>query len=169
MSNSQWPFVRLFPSHSSSLPFLDSPRSRRPQVLMLPHGLMDCHVTTSQSASFDSSCLTPQLSLSQFLLYPPCLPRSRCPQVSYDTPWTATSPSHGPIIQLFLSHPRLSLSRSLSDPPYPCSPRSLHPQALIIPHGLPRHHITVGATHWPQAFRADDTPMADGSTMYTPW
>jgi len=169
MSNSWWPFIQLFPSYSSSLPFSDSLWSRHPQVLMLPHGLMDCHVTTSQSALFDSSRLTPQLSLSQFLLYPPCSPQSCHPQVSYDTPRTATSPSRGPIIWLFSSHPRLSLSWSLSDPPHPRSPWSLHPQALIIPHGLPCHHVTVGATHWPQAFCADDTPMADGSTTYVSW
>ena len=169
MSNSWWPFVRLFPSHSSSFHFLDSPRSHHPQVLMLPHGLMDCHVITSWSTSFDSSCLTPQLSLLQFLLYPPCLPRSRHSQVSYDIPRTATSPSCSPIVRLFSSHPWLSLSQCLSDPPYPRSPQSLHPQALIIPHGLLRHHVTVGATHWPQPFCTDDTPMADGSTTYAPW
>ena len=169
MSNSRWPFVRLFPSYSSSLPFSDSLRSCCPQVFMLPHGLMDCYITTSWSASFDSSRLTPQLSLSQFLLYPPCSPWSHCPQVSYDTPWTATSPSHSPIIRLFSSHPQLFLSRSLSDPPHPRSPQSLHPQALLIPHGLPHHHVTVGATHWSQAFCADNTLMADGSTMYAPW
>ena len=163
MSNSRWPFIRLFPSHSFSLPFSDSPQSHCPQVLMLLHGLMDCHVTTLWSASFNSSHLIPQLSLSQFLLYPPCLPWSRHPQVFYDTPQTAMSPSHGPIVRLFLSYPWLSLSQSLSDPPHPCSPWSLSPQALIIPHSLPRHHVTVGATHWPQAF------CADGSTTYALW
>ena len=34
MSNSRWPFVWLFPSHSSSLPFSDSPQS--PFVVLIP-------------------------------------------------------------------------------------------------------------------------------------